>query len=57
MSKRKKKEEEIDLKEGLRSDDYQEKKRLNGTVKWYKDAKGFGFIKREDEEKDVFVHF
>ena len=32
-------------------------KRLNGTVKWFNDSKGFGFIKREDEEKDVFVHF
>ena len=33
------------------------KKRLNGTVKWYNDAKGYGFIKREDNEKDIFVHF
>jgi len=28
----------------------------NGTVKWFDDAKGFGFIEREDGE-DVFVHF
>ena len=27
-----------------------------GTVKWFDDAKGFGFIEREDGE-DVFVHF
>jgi CspA family cold shock protein len=27
----------------------------NGTVKWFDDAKGFGFIEREDGE-DVFVH-
>ena len=45
------------LKEGRSSDDEQNKKRLNGTVKWFNDAKGYGFIKREDKEKDVFVHF
>lgn len=28
----------------------------NGTVKWFNDAKGFGFI-TTDEGKDVFVHF
>lgn len=27
-----------------------------GTVKWFNDAKGFGFIKQEDES-DVFVHY
>ncbi len=27
-----------------------------GTVKWYKDSKGFGFLPRDDGEKDAFVH-
>ena len=27
-----------------------------GTVKWFNDAKGFGFIEQEDGN-DVFVHF
>jgi len=30
--------------------------RLTGTVKWFNDDKGFGFIEREGSE-DVFVHF
>ena len=25
-------------------------------MKWFSDAKGYGFIKREDNEKDVFIH-
>lgn len=29
---------------------------LKGTVKWFNDSKGFGFITGEDNE-DLFVHF
>ena len=29
---------------------------ITGTVKWFNDDKGFGFITREDGEKDCFVH-
>ena len=33
--------------------------RVTGTVKWFNNAKGFGFITRGEEEAsdDVFVHF
>ncbi len=30
---------------------------LEGTVKWFNDEKGYGFISQSNGESDVFVHF
>ncbi len=30
---------------------------MQGTVKWFNNEKGFGFIQQENGDKDLFVHY
>ena len=34
-----------------------DEQRITGTVRWFSRVKGYGFIKPDNSDKDVFVHY
>jgi len=36
---------------------HNETKRVKGIVHWFNDAKGYGMVRKENSEEDIFVHY